>query len=121
MIVVDTSIWIEHLNRGLPRLAELLDRRNVLSHPLVIGELAMGYLPDREPVLSGLQSLPGAPVASLAELLMLVEGAALSSTGIQCVDAHLLASTMLVPGGVLWTTDARLHEHAERLGCAFRP
>ena len=73
MILVDTSVWVEHLCRGLPRLATLLQAGEVLIHPWVIGELACGNLRNRSQVLDLLQGLPAATVASDAEVLLLIE------------------------------------------------
>lgn len=73
MILVDTSVWVEHLRRGLPRLATLLQDCEVLMHPWVIGELACGNLGNRQEVLELLQGLPVATVASDAEVLLLIE------------------------------------------------
>jgi predicted nucleic acid-binding protein len=95
VILVDTSLWVEHLRRGLPRLATLLQEGQVLIHPWVIGELACGNLRHRSAVLNLLQGLPAAMVASDAEVLLLIERDRLMGRGIGYVDAHLLASAKL--------------------------
>lgn len=118
MILVDTSVWIDHLRRGDAGLAETLAEGRVLAHPFVIGEIALGQLRNRAAVLDALGNLPAASVASMEEVLVFIENATLSGLGIGYVDAHLLASTRLMPGAVLWTRDRRLREVAERLGLA---
>jgi len=107
LILVDTSVWVDHLRCGLPRLASLLQDGEVLIHPWVIGEIACGHLRDRRPVLELLQGLPAALVASDLEVLLLIESAQLMGRGFGYVDAHLLASAMLSRCG-LWTQDRRL-------------
>ena len=107
MILVDTSVWVEHLRHGLPRLAMHLQEGEVLIHPCVIGELACGNLRNRHQVLELLQGLPTAAVASDAEVLLLIEGDRLMGQGIGYIDAHLLASARLSHCR-LWTQDRRL-------------
>ena len=117
MILVDTSVWVEHLRRGLPRLATLLQEGEVLIHPWVIGELACGNLRNRSQVLDLLQGLPEAPLASDAEVLLLIERDRLMGRGIGYVDAHLLAAARLSDCR-LWTQDRRLAAVAEEQGVA---
>ena len=107
MILVDTTVWVEHLRRGLPSLATLLQEGEVLIHPWVIGELACGNLRNRQQVLELLQGLTVATVASDAEVLLLIERDRLMGRGIGYVDAHLLAAARLSHCR-LWTQDRRL-------------
>lgn len=117
MILVDTSVWIGHLRAGDPVLARLLDRAEVLVHPFVIGEIALGHLRRRALVLGLLQDLPHAPVASEREPLDFIERHALFGYGIGYVDAHLLASVRLAAAR-LWTRDRRLADAARKLNLA---
>jgi predicted nucleic acid-binding protein len=117
LILVDTSVWVEHLRRGLPRLAALLQDGEVLIHPWVIGELACGHLRNRQQVLELLQGLPAALVASDAEVLLLIERDQLMGRGIGYVDAHLLGSARLSRCR-LWSQDRRLAVLAEEQGLA---
>ena len=119
MILIDTSVWVEHLRRGLPRLATLLQDGEVLIHPWVIGELACGNLRNRSQVLELLQGLPAATVASDAEVLLLIERDRLMGRGIGYVDAHLLASARLSHCR-LWTQDRRLAAVAQEQGLGGR-
>jgi predicted nucleic acid-binding protein len=118
VILVDTSIWVEHLRRGLPRLATLLQEGSVLIHPWVIGELACGNLRNRRDVLELLQGLPAAVVASDSEVLLLIEREQLMGRGIGYVDAHLLASAKLSQCQ-LWSQDRRLSVLARERGLAM--
>jgi hypothetical protein len=115
VILVDTSVWVDHLRAGDTALAGLLEAGAVLAHPFVIGELALGNLRQREMVLSALADLPQAKVATDAEALHFIGAHALFGCGIGYVDAHLLAAVRLSAGAALWTRDKRLHTVAERL------
>lgn len=118
MILVDTSVWVDHLRRGDRKLADLLEAGRALGHPFVVGELALGNLQGRSVILEALQALPQAARASDEETLVLIEKERLSGLGIGYVDACLLAATRLTPGAALWTRDGRLAAAAERLGVA---
>ena len=118
MVLVDTSVWVAHLQRGNNELARLLNRAQVLSHPFVLGELALSSLQQRDTVLDAVQNLPQAHVASAGEVLGFIATHALHGIGIGYVDAHLLASARLTPGSTLWTLDKRLAAAALRLGVA---
>ena len=118
MILVDTSIWVDHLRSGEEGLVRLLDQGLVLIHPFVIGEIALGSLRQRALILDLLQSLPRAGVASDDEVLGFIERNALWGFGIGYIDAHLLAAVRLTPGSNLWTRDKRLASAATRLSLA---
>jgi predicted nucleic acid-binding protein len=118
LIVVDTSVWVDHLRRGDAALAALLDAGRALMHPFVIGEIACGSLANRRSLLVLLQSLPMATTADADEVLAFIDKRSLHGQGIGYVDVHLLASTLLTPGATLWTRDKRLRAAAEMLGCA---
>jgi hypothetical protein len=119
VILVDSSIWIRHLRTGDAELERLLLRREVFMHPFVLGELALGDLRARRPVLSVLEDLPGAETATHHEVMSLIETERLHARGIGYVDAHLLASTLLTADALLWTADRRLKAAAITLGVAF--
>ncbi len=119
MILVDTSVWIDHFRHGDPVLAGLLRRDRILVHEFVIGELALGHLQRREMILELLTSLPEAAVANPAEVLHAIDRLGLSGLGVGYVDVHLLASTLLTPGTVLWTRNRPLHAVARRLSLAM--
>jgi hypothetical protein len=118
MILIDTSIWVDHLRSGDETVVALLGNRNVLMHPFVVGELAVGNLSPREPVLSRLRALPEARIARHGEVLDFLERHQLFGVGIGYVDVHLLVSTQLTPGSALWTRDRRLSAATSRLGLA---
>lgn len=119
MIVVDTSVWLDHLRARDKAPSGLLDAGMVLAHPFVIGELALDNLRQRGIVLSALLNLPHASVATDAEVLHFIDRHALFGRGIGYVDAHLLAAARLTAGAELWTSDKRLHGVAVRLGLAI--
>ena len=115
--MADTSVWVEHLRRGLPRLATLLQGGEVLIHPWVIGELACGNLRNRSQVLELLQGLPAATVARDAEVLLLIEREQLMGRSISYIDVHLLGAARLSQCR-LWTQDHCLAAVAQEQGLA---
>jgi predicted nucleic acid-binding protein len=115
MILVDTSVWVDHLRAREKALAHLLDTGQVLTHPFVIGELALGNLRQRGIILSNLRVLPQAVFAAEQEVLHFIEQHRLFGIGIGYVDAHLLAAARLTPAATLWTRDKRLRVAASRL------
>lgn len=118
MILVDTSIWVDHLRTGNQALRELLNAGMVLVHPFVIGELALGTLRQRDVVLADLSELPRVAVATDVEVQGFIHRHALYGRGIGYVDAHLLAAVRLTAGAALWTADQRLRNVANGLGVA---
>ena len=121
MILIDTSVWIDHLRSGDRTLAELLNAGQVLTHPFVIGELALGHLRQRQLIRETLVDLPSAIVASDEEVLGFIGQGSLFESGIGYVDAHLLASTRLTADATLWTRDKHLRFAADRLALAAKP
>jgi predicted nucleic acid-binding protein len=118
MILADTSIWVDHLRRGDLRLARFLDHGDVVMHPFVIGELALGYAPRIAETLDELRRLPAAIVADTEEVLKFISHRKLSESGIGYVDVHLLAATALAQETFFWTRDKRLHAVAQSLSLA---
>lgn len=118
MILVDTSIWVDHLRHGDDSLKATLLAVHVLGHPFVVGELACGSLKARAEVLALLAALPRTPIAQPDEVLHFIERRTLMGRGIGYVDAHLLAATALTPGARLWTRDRRLATLAGELSLA---
>jgi predicted nucleic acid-binding protein len=118
VILADTSVWIDHLRSGDRLLAELLDQGRILTHPFVVGELALGSLRQRDLVLSSLDDLPHAIVAADEEVRLFIERHRLFGLGIGYIDTHLLAATRLSPDTRLWTRDRRLRMAAESLELA---
>ena len=114
MVLVDTSVWVEHLRKGHPRLVELLNEGSVLGHPYVIGELSCGNIRNREEVLVLLRAIPQAELAEDEEVFHLIETEELFGRGVGWVDMHLLASARL-SGCALWTLDRRLQRIAKSL------
>jgi predicted nucleic acid-binding protein len=118
VILVDASVWIDHLRAGDERLTALLDGDEALGHPFVTSELALAQLRQRDLVLRALRRLPQATVASDQEVLRLIDRQALFGRGIGYVDAHLLAAVRLTADAKLWTRDRRLQTLAAELGLA---
>jgi len=114
MILVDTSVWVDHFRRANAHLATILDNGEVLCHPFIIGELACGRLTPRQEILSLLRAIPQSTVASHDEVLAFVDGNRLMGAGIGWIDAHLLAAVALSRVR-LWTLDRCLKEAAESL------
>jgi len=121
MILVDTSVWVDHLQRGNAHLVRCLGQGAVLTHPFVVGELALGNLRQRTQVLEALLQLPMASTATDSEMVNFIARQSLSGKGIGYVDAHLLAAARLMPGSSLWSLDKRLQAAAAVLNLAWIP
>jgi predicted nucleic acid-binding protein len=119
VIVVDTSVFVDFLRTGDASLEEALESGQVLSHPFVIGEIALGHLKRRHEVLGLLSALPEAVVASDDEVMELIGCEKLYGLGIGFIDAHLLASARL-SRGALWTRDKKLLSVAVELSLASK-
>ena len=120
MILVDTSVWIDHLRAGEPGLESLLLSGEVLCHPLVIGELACGNLKNRTEILQMMGQLPQVVIASDPEVLHFLEENQLMGQGLGIVDVHLLASTRLTAVS-LWTKDQKLKQSAKKFKASYEP
>ena len=116
MILADTSIWVDHFRSGDDELRRHLMQHDIAIHPFVIGELALGSLPDRVRTLGYLQRLPCLKVAQMEEIMHMVEARALYRRGIGLTDAHLIGSIFIHPPAKLWTRDKPLRIVAEELG-----
>jgi predicted nucleic acid-binding protein len=120
MVLADTSVWVTHLRKGESRLVGLLNEGEILIHPYVIGELALGNLGNRAEVLGLLQALPTVVVAEHDEIMEFVLERNLVGKGLGYVDVHLLASALLSNVGI-WTLDRTLRRCATELGCDYHP
>lgn len=118
MILVDTSVWIDHLARGDSGLQSLLEEGEVLMHPYIVAEIALGSLTRRDETVSALQALPEIPVARHVEVMAFLGNERLFGIGIGYVDLHLLAATRLAVGTRVWTRDRRLLQAALKLNLA---
>jgi predicted nucleic acid-binding protein len=115
LILVDTSVWVDHLRSQDPRLARLLDDRQISTHPFIVGELAVGNLKNRDEILLMLNLLPVTKVASHEEALQFISNFSLAGRDLGYIDIHLLAALSLTPETSLWSKDKRLHAIAEDL------
>jgi hypothetical protein len=120
VILVDSSIWIDHLRRENATVSALLSLGRVLAHPFVTGEIALRHLANRRQILDALLELPAAVVASDREVLQFIDRYLLTGRGLGYIDVHLLAAARLSHAS-LWTADKRLQAAAEILSLAARP
>ncbi|MDO1582194.1 type II toxin-antitoxin system VapC family toxin [Rhizobium oryzicola] len=118
MILVDTSIWIDHFRSPDDELRRIIEENRLLCHPFVIGELALGSLKNRNEVLDVLLAQRQAVVATHEEVMLLINRHSIFSMGIGYTDAHLLASVLLDRGTALWTRDKRLMAAAHKTGAS---
>ncbi|MGA7218863.1 MAG: type II toxin-antitoxin system VapC family toxin [Candidatus Sulfotelmatobacter sp.] len=121
MILADTSIWADHLRSGDREMSEQLNRANIVIHPFIIAELALGSLRERPKTLALLDLLPQVRMPQLGEVRLMIEARRLYSLGIGLTDAHLIASVLINPPTLLWTRDKRLRPVAEGLGVLASP
>jgi predicted nucleic acid-binding protein len=115
MILADTSIWVDHLRGGNPVMENLLRRGQIVIHPFVVAEIALGSLHHRRQRLEELEALLEVKVAQLNEVRHMIEAHTLYSKGIGLTDAHLLASCLMTPGTQLWTRDGAMEKVARAL------
>jgi predicted nucleic acid-binding protein len=118
VVLVDTSIWIDHLRKASCKLASLLEAEEVTIHPFVLGELACGNLSSRKEIIALLHALPGATKVEDDELLLFIERHHLMGRGIGLIDVHILASCC-IDSCLLWTTDKRLRVVAKEMNIDF--
>ncbi len=116
MILVDTSVWVDHLRKKDAKMERLLRLQQILMHPFIIGEIALGYLRNRDVILTSLRELPEITTASDDEVLGFIEAHSLVGTGIGYLDTHLLASLKLTSGVRFWTRDKKLAAAASAIG-----
>lgn len=120
LILIDSSVWIDHIRSQLAELSTLLSTQRVVQHPFATGEVALGSMANRERIVATLASLPQAVVGDEASFLHFVQENEIAGTGLGFVDCHLLVSAKRHQA-TLWTRDKRLHVQAERLGLAYIP
>lgn len=118
MILVDTSVWVDHLHRTEPDLVALLDADRVATHEAVIHELALGSIAHREELLTSLGRLTRLSPLSHDEFLGFVERESLWGRGLSAIDVHLLGAARIARAP-LWTRDMRLRASAEQIGVAL--
>ena len=118
-VLVDTSVWIDHLRRADTELVALLQEASVLMHPAVLGELACGRIPNRQKLLALWLALPRVLTVSFEEAFALVENRMLWGRGLGWTDIHLLASALL-SRTTLWTKDRVLRHAAQELSISVR-
>jgi predicted nucleic acid-binding protein len=118
MILADTSIWIGFFRQrgAVSALGNLLRSGQIVIHPCVIAELALGSLQNRERTLADLEKLPRVPMARISEIRRMIEARRLYARGIGLTDAHLVASCLISPPTLLWTSDSRLGTVADAMG-----
>ena len=116
MILADTSAWIDHFRSDNKKLRRLLSRGQIVTHPFIITELALGSLKSRTKTLALLDLLPQLRVAQDSEVRSMIEASRLYSLGVGLTDAHLIASVFINPPTLLWTRDKQLRKVAEGLG-----
>jgi predicted nucleic acid-binding protein len=120
LILADTSIWVDHLRSGNRALREHLDQGQIVIHPFIIAELALGSLKERTKTLTLLDLLPQVRVAQMSEVRLMIEARRLYSLGVGLTDAHLIASVFINSSTLLWTRDKQLRRAAEGLGIHAR-
>ena len=117
-VLVDTSVWVDHLRKGNQALSALLEEGRILCHPLVIGELACGNLRNRDEILELLAALPQASSVTFEETFVFLETEKLHGRGLGWIDVQHLTAARL-SGCPIWTLDRRLAKAARELSAAY--
>jgi predicted nucleic acid-binding protein len=120
LILADTSIWMDHLRSEDREMRRHLQQGNIVTHPFVIAELALGSLRERTKTLALLDLLPQLRMPHLSEVRLMIEARRLHGVGIGLIDAHLIASIFVNSPTLLWTRDKPLRKVAEDLGIHAR-
>ena len=118
MILADSSVWANHIRSPDVLMEHFLATDQIVMHPFILGELAMGHLPDRPRFLKRLSDLPTVIKAKDDEVMRLIEDGRHFGTGVGWVDVHLMASVLLDERFTLWTRDRRLNGVAAHYGRA---
>lgn len=118
MVLVDTSIWVDHLRHGDPGLVSILENGDAHCHPFIIGEIACGNLASRKEILHRLSLLPSASLVRHSEVMAFIEAHRFSGLGLGFIDMHLLAAANL-DGFKIWSRDKALRKAAEKLKIAY--
>jgi predicted nucleic acid-binding protein len=121
LVIADSSIWMDHINKGDSGLVALMKQRRVRLHPMIIAEIALGSIKQRAIMLEELHAFPQVDSASHSEVMAMIEWMKLFGKGVGYVDAHLLAATRQLRSGTLWTRDNKLKAQAMRLNIAYQP
>jgi predicted nucleic acid-binding protein len=116
MILADTSVWIDHFRSPDPELQRRLSNDEIVMHPFVVAELALGPLPNRRRILAHLDHLPRLRTVQQDEVRQMIEARSLHNRGIGLIDAHLIASVLISAGTQLWTRDTSLRRIVKSLG-----
>ena len=119
MILIDTSVWVDHLRASEPELKNLLNANDVLMHPMVIGELACGYIRNRKQALENWRKLPKIKEASHGRVISAIEAHKLMGLGLGLVDIHLFCSVLDHQGSQIWTRDKKLNGIANKFNIGF--
>jgi predicted nucleic acid-binding protein len=119
MVLVDTSVWVDHLRSNNSGLKNLLNKGHVVCHPFIVGELACGNLSNRSEILSLLQALPLATHAEHEEVMRFIENYSLMGKGIGYIDMHLIASALLTKAPI-WTLDKKLKKVSFKVGLEYK-
>ena len=119
LILVDSSVWIDHFRKANTQLQSILEEGLVVTHPFIVGELALGSIRSRSEILTWLQTLPQLLMVNHNEILYFIEQNRLFNQGIGLVDTQLLASCLIQGNALLWTRDKHLNEAANKLNIGF--
>lgn len=121
LILVDTSVWVDHIRQNVPELSELIENRRCVLHPYALAEIALGNLANWSRRVAQLQALPSVDPVPEQDLLEAIAHLKLQGSGLGFVDVHQLASCRAVPDMRLWSRDKRLSRQAEILRLAWQP
>lgn len=106
----DTSVWIGHFRKSDRRLVEALEMDQVVMHPAIVGELALGRVPAS--VQRDILTLPRLGESNWSEVVDMIQTHNLVGRGLGWVDALLLHAAI--------TSEVELVSHDKALAAAFK-
>lgn len=120
-IQVNSSVWIEFLDKPPKTVEVLLTNPAICCHPFIVGELVVGDLGKRHELIKILKTIRKLQTITDEKVVDFIREKKLYGRGIGYIDCHLLASIYEARNTYVWTSDKRFRAAATELEVAFLP